>query len=126
MDKFENEYDNLFENVDDTESTSTNNSSPLNAEESVSDANEDNLTSSDSEVLDLNSYFDIEESDEQPKTKGKNKKSDKLKKSVGRKILTVAIAVFLVVVIIGCVGAGAIIGYVLMYVDGTMHENLDA
>lgn len=95
-------------------------------EDGQSEADENNLASSDSEVLDLDSYFTIDDEDK-PSKKGKKKdKKKSAKRSIGRKILTISISIFLVMVILGCVGVAAIIGYVIIRVDGTMEEDLNA
>ncbi len=110
---FDEEYTNLFGQPEDN---GTNN-------EEKSD--EVDLSSTDSDVLDLNSFFDTVADDEAetPDFKGKTKKSSKKTKT--KKILTTALIVFLVCVMLGCIGVCALIGYVIMFVDGTMEEDLE-
>lgn len=137
MEKFENEFEDLFENLnenDEKKNLPSDEIEDINSDIDLSEENilneteeaDNDLSSSDSELLDLNSYFTVEDENGNP-TKIKNKKPKKPgKKSVAKKILTISLAVFLVIVILGCAGAGAIIGMVLTKVDGTMQEDLNA
>ena len=106
---FDNEYENLFDDLSD------NNDS----------VQPDDLLSSDSDVLDLNNLFSSEsdETSETEEISSTNKIFDKSKK---KKIWQTVIAVFLVCVMLGCMGVGALVGYVILFVDGTMDENLNA
>ncbi|MBQ1187242.1 MAG: transglycosylase domain-containing protein [Clostridia bacterium] len=109
---FDDQYENLFDTSD--EDISTNDQTDM-----------EDILSSDSEVLDLNNLFVTEdfaeETEEDPKKQRKQKKGKK-----GRKIWQSIIAIFLVFVMLGCVGVGAMVGYVIMFIDGTMDENLNA
>lgn len=111
LNNIDNEYENLFDDLNDSNSTEAN----------------DDLLSSDSDVLDLNNLFsnDVSDVNENPDESIVNKnKQTKIgqKKSVWRTV----IAIFLVCVMLGCVGVGALVGYVILFVDGTMDENLNA
>ena len=109
---FEKEYENLFGEFNNN---------------TTEGANEVDLSSTDSDVMDLNSIYEIEDSQD-------DNKIIKAKKSLGNlfsnkekrnRMLRAVLAVFLVCVILGCVGVGAVVGYVVMFVDGTMEENLN-
>ncbi len=108
---FDNEYENLFDDLTD-----------LNSE-----TPEDDLLSSDSDVLDLNILSSSENNDSSDNTEAtpieNENSSDKAKK---KKIWQTVIAVFLICVMLGCMGVAALVGYVIMFVDGTMDENLNA
>ena len=107
---FENEYENLFDDSNNENYTTPN----------------DDLLSSDSDVLDLNNFFSSESGDDTENVVEDVNENTTATKSKKRKIWQTIIAIFLVCVMIGCVGAGALIGYVIMFVDGTMDENLNA
>lgn len=131
VDNFENEFGNLFENSNDNNENNNLTSEQTENAMSNDDINKGNfddgndLSSSDSEVLDLNSYFTVEDDDTSNNSKKKKTRSGG-KKTLTKKILTISLAIFLVIVILGCAGAGAIIGIVLTKVDGTMQEDLNA
>ncbi len=109
---FDDEYTNLF---DDSEEENTDN---------TENTDEIDLSSSDSDVLDLNSFYDsVEENLSDDESKDKGQKGTKKTKT--RRVLTTILIVFLVCVMLGCIGAGALIGYVIMFVDGTMEEDLE-
>lgn len=111
MNNIDNEYENLFDDFKETNSTESN----------------DDLLSSDSDVLDLNNLFlddlsDTPENSEDNIADESERKGKTKKKIIWRNI----IAIFLVCVMLGCVGVGALVGYVILFVDGTMDENLYA
>ncbi len=117
---FDEDYKNSFGEPENNDNF--NSSEPDNSEEI-------DLSSTDSDVLDLNSFFISDEQAETNTTDKPNKKGP-LKKKMGNKakrnkILTTVLIVFLVCVMLGCIGVGSIIGYVIMFVDGTMDENLN-
>lgn len=93
-------------------------------------SNETELSSTDSEVFDLNSYFNIDNGDVVENnvitTENKNIIQKILSQFKKTKFWRSVLAIFLICVMIGCIGAGALIGYVLMFIDGTMDENLNA
>lgn len=108
---FDEQYENLFDTSDEEISSNE-------------ETNTEDVLSSDSDVLDLNNLFVTEEFTEEPaeedtkkRKKSGNKKSGKIWKSI--------LAVFLVFVMLGCAGVGAMVGYVIMFIDGTMDENLN-
>ncbi len=122
---FDEEYSNLFDMSDSD-----------NSEKDLSDANissssdDVDLLSSDSDVLDINSYFTqdeceeiLENSKESPWI-NKVKNFKKNKKTVKSTLKTVLI-IFLVCTILGCTAVGALVGYVLLFIDGTMYEDLN-
>ena len=114
---FEYDFD-LFANSDDDPKS---NKSSDNAD----------ISSNESDVLDLNSYFTIED-DEQVQTKPSSETKKEgfwpnlLSKFKQMKFWRTVIALFLVCVMVGCIGAGALIGYVKLFIDGTMEENLNS
>lgn len=90
--------------------------------------NKENLSSSDSDFLDLNSLFqtDAQDSDEVNKTEAQAEdKKLKDKKELKAKILKISLITFLSLVIVGCLAVGGIIFYLFTFVDGTMDENLN-
>ena len=96
---FEDADKNLFENSGEGD----NSNAGFNVE------NDFDLSSSDSDLLDLNSYFsedDIVEL-ESDKTEGKPQKKNKKKKSIGKRILKVCLVFFLVGTIIVTTGGAA-------------------
>lgn len=108
---FDDEYLNQF----------SENEENVEAEARNAEASDDvDLSSNDSDVLDLNSFFETtQEPEETPDNK--SGKSDNKSKKIWQTILIV----FLVCVMLGCAGVGAVIGYVIMFVDGTMDEDLE-
>lgn len=122
---FDEEYHNLFD-----ESDSDNNEKDTNDINVHSSSDDIDLLSSDSDVLDINSYYTkyeceeiMEDSKERPLIK-KLKNIKKNKKAVKTSLKTVLI-VFLVCTILGCTAVGAFVGYVLLFIDGTMYEDLN-
>lgn len=101
---FDEEYENLFDN-------SNEDITPVESSDS------EDISSFESDVLDLNDLFVTEDLPNENKTP--NKKNH-------RKIWQIILAVFLVCVMLGCVGVGALVGYVIMFIDGTMDENLNS
>lgn len=90
--------------------------------------NKENLSSNDSDFLDLNSLFqtDAQDSDEVNKTAAQAEdKKLKDKKELKAKILKISLITFLSLVIVGCLAVGGIIFYLFTFVDGTMDENLN-
>ena len=120
---FDEEYNNLF----DESYSSDNKKDDIDIKSSSDDID---LLSNDSDVLDINSYYSQYECDEileSPKEgvlegKSNNKKKDK--KRLNSTLKTVLI-VFLVCTILGCTAVGAFVGYVFLFIDGTMHEDLN-
>ncbi len=117
---FDDEYTNLFGNSENIgqqpEGNVPNNSENID------------LSSTDSDVLDLNSFSVPDEEDASSIEKLENKGPVKKKtgnKAKRKKILTTILIVFLVCVMLGCIGVGSIVGYVILFVDGTMDENLN-
>ena len=111
LNNIENEYENLFDDLNVKNSTESN----------------DDLLNSDSDVLDLNNLFsedisDIPEDSEENIVDENKHVGNAKKKNIWRNI----IVIFLVCVMLGCAGVGALVGYVIMFVDGTMDENLNA
>ena len=122
---FDEEYRNLFDDSDSNENQNV--ESDINIESSSDNVD---LLSRDSDVLDINSYYTqyeceeiVEKSKEKPLIR-KMKNFKKNKKAVKTTLKTVLI-VFLVCTILGCTAVGAFVGYVLLFIDGTMYEDLN-
>lgn len=113
IDNFDDEFENLFEG---------------SADEFGFKVTEDSdISSTDPETLDLNSYFSddeisdvLEEKDNEPKPKKKSKG-----KTAVKIILKSILAIILICIMVGCVAVGGFVGYVLIFVDGTMEEDLN-
>ena len=106
---YDDEYQNQFNVSDDS------------IQEGSSQSEELEISSNDSDVLDLNSFLD-----DTPQEEEEEKASDKKKSSSTRnKILKIILIAFLIFVIIGCLAVGGVVFYIFRFVDGTMDEDLD-
>lgn len=86
------------------------------------------LSSSDSDVFDLNSFILDEEDEVSVSSSAESdgrKHVRKKKKSFGQFLLKTVLSLFLVFVITGCLVMGAFMVYVFAFVDGTMDEDLN-
>lgn len=110
------EYKNLFDAPDDNSNHTDNEAIPTDDEVDIS--------STDSDVFDLNSYSDdgLDDSELQPDNVDEPKKKEK---TTTKKVLRTVLIIFLVCTMLGCVAVGGLVGYVIMFVDGTMDENLN-
>ena len=90
---------------------------------SAPSAEGDDISSFESDVLDLNDLFVAESTTIDEETSNTQKKHKKIDK---KKVWQTVLAVFLVCVMLGCIGVGALIGYVILFIDGTMDENLNS
>ncbi len=106
---YDDEYQNQFNVSDDS------------IQEGSSQSEELEISSNDSDVLDLNSFLD-----DTPQEEEEEKASDKKKSTSTRnKILKIILIAFLIFVIIGCLAVGGVVFYIFRFVDGTMDEDLD-
>jgi len=94
-----------------------------NSEENI------DLSSTDSETFDLNSFSFSEPQDkvetEQAEHSGRDKKKSKGFKLTKSAVIKTVLTSFLVLVITGCLVAGSFLIYVFAFVDGTMQEDLN-
>lgn len=111
--RYDDEYSNQFDFSEDIVSDSSN----------IKSDDEVDISSLDNDVLDLNSYSDDAlESSAEADDKSVNKKTKGVKV---RKVLRTILIIALVFVMLGCMAVGGLVGYVLMFVDGSMDENLN-
>ena len=94
------------------------------------DASEDSgidLSSQNSEILDINSFSeDSEEKPGEDERKNKKQKNHKARSIFNKSNVWMSIlSVFLVFLLTGCIVAGTFFVYVFAFIDGTMEEDLN-